>query len=989
MAKTSNERSGRLAARAGALARATGSSAATSSEAGAAERGRRKRVRPGAAGKPGRALANIELLDQLGHGVWDSDLETGRVFFSRRWKSMLGYAEDEIGENRDEWASRVHPDDWPGVQAALDRHTSGATATYVAEYRLRCKDGSYRWIHDTGRVTARSADGRPARMVGTHTDINEKKLAEEALQRTNDMLAGISLIQAQFLTASESRQSFDRLLAELLRLSASEYGFIGEVLFDDGKPYLKTYAITNIAWNEQTRRFHDEHAPKGMEFRNLDTLFGAALRTQQTVIANSPATDPRRGGIPKGHPPLDAFMGIPFLHDGALVGMVGLANRPGGYSEAVEHELQPLVDTIRTLIVAYRAERRRRQAEEALIASAAENRKLATVASLTSNVVILTDALGRIEWVNEAFGRLTGYGLDEIRGRKPGELLQGTGTDARTISFMAERLARGEGFRDVEVVNYAKGGRPYWVSIEVQPVRSDTGEVERFVAIQTDITARREAEKALRMSEAKFSAAFHQSADHMSITRVADRTFVDVNEAFERLTGHRREDTVGRTVDELRLWDDPAELARARGELRRRGSLHDWPFRMRTATGETRECLMTASPVEVGGDACYVCTVRDVSERRRSEEATRRLNDELRTSVAQLEAINRDNELLGEMRDLLQTCNDVEEAYRVTGQFLPTLFAGASGALYMADASKTLLEAVCGWGEQHALEPMFEPEHCWALRRGRLYQVADAAHGLVCSHLAGAPAGGYVCVPLTAQGETLGLLHVQFGEASGLASLSVDRRRALAESVTEHISLALSNVRLRQNLRQQATRDPLTGLFNRRYLEESLERELRRCARRNRPLTLWMIDIDHFKRFNDLYGHEAGDRVLCAVAESLQGQVRFEDVVCRYGGEEFLVLLPEFALEGAASRAEAIRQSVELLTPHYREQALGRLSVSIGVAGCPDHGTTVAELIRSADQAMYQAKHAGRNRVQVAEALPGLLPLVGRRPPVEVPALAG
>ena len=190
-------------------------------------------------------------------------------------------------------------------------------------------------------------------------------------------------------------------------------------------------------------------------------------------------------------------------------------------------------------------------------------------------------------------------------------------------------------------------------------------------------------------------------------------------------------------------------------------------------------------------------------------------------------------------------------------------------------------------------------------------------------------------------------------------------RKQFVESVADNISLGIANIRLRDNLRAQALRDPLTGLYNRRHLNETFERELQRCARNKRPLTVWIIDVDHFKDFNDENGHDAGDEVLAAVAKNLKQQLRFEDMLCRWGGEEFVAILPEMGMPLALERAQAAIESVARLSVYHQHQALPQVTISLGVAVFPKHGSTTEVLIRAADQALYNAKEDGRNQVQI------------------------
>jgi diguanylate cyclase (GGDEF)-like protein len=239
-------------------------------------------------------------------------------------------------------------------------------------------------------------------------------------------------------------------------------------------------------------------------------------------------------------------------------------------------------------------------------------------------------------------------------------------------------------------------------------------------------------------------------------------------------------------------------------------------------------------------------------------------------------------------------------------------------------------------------------DDCWALRRGRPHLVEQGRQGLVCKHLREpADASAYICVPMMAQGELLGLLHMAITEKGR----SLETRQRFVMTVAEHIALALANLKLRETLRSQSIRDPLTGLFNRRYMEESLEREMRRANRGRHPVGIIMLDLDHFKRFNDTYGHDAGDALMRLVGSTLQRSIRAEDIACRYGGEEFTLILPEASLVDAAQRAESIREQIRNLNVQHRRQQLGGVTISAGVAIFPDHGPTGDAVIRAADAA--------------------------------------
>jgi diguanylate cyclase (GGDEF)-like protein len=343
-----------------------------------------------------------------------------------------------------------------------------------------------------------------------------------------------------------------------------------------------------------------------------------------------------------------------------------------------------------------------------------------------------------------------------------------------------------------------------------------------------------------------------------------------------------------------------------------------------------------------------------------------RLYAELRSVNERLQRRTRELDALTRMAEVLQACISEDEAYVVVARFAGELFAGDSGAVFVAGASHTLVEARAVWGGFPASESgTFKPEECWALRRGRAHSVADTGSGVVCEHLPRPRPGASLCVPLAAQGESLGILYL--GSRGGPAGGLGDDKQQLAQTVAEQLGLAVANLKLRETLRNQSIRDPLTGLFNRRYMEETLERELRRAGRNQRPLCVAMLDLDHFKELNDDFGHEAGDLLLAELGRLLRTHVRGGDVVCRYGGEEFVLILPEVGAEDGFRRVEQLRTASSQLAVMYRGRSIGAPTFSGGIAVYPADGDTVEDLLRAADAALYAAKHGGRDRLIMAD----------------------
>lgn len=359
----------------------------------------------------------------------------------------------------------------------------------------------------------------------------------------------------------------------------------------------------------------------------------------------------------------------------------------------------------------------------------------------------------------------------------------------------------------------------------------------------------------------------------------------------------------------------------------------------------------------------------------RENRRSRRLESEARDAVLKLEQAQTIGDRLSGQRHalsvyagLLQSCQNLDEAMELTAGTLQQLVPHADGRCYVGRQSRDFFETAANFGrETVASSDLLKPVECWGLRRGQPHHTDGNAGHMRCTHLdPGASLTGVstLCVPLVAQGDMLGLLHANAPSSSGPGDNDAD----LIVSVGEQLAMALANLRLRDTLRVQSLRDPLTGLFNRRYLEENLLRELHRCQRRGLPLSLLMIDVDHFKQFNDQHGHAAGDAVLAHVGRTLQSLIRNEDIACRYGGEEFTVVLPEADTRVAMDRAETIRNAIASTTILHLRKTLGPVTASVGIATFPSDGATPEVLFELADASLYRAKAEGRNRVVHAGA---------------------
>jgi diguanylate cyclase (GGDEF)-like protein/PAS domain S-box-containing protein len=363
--------------------------------------------------------------------------------------------------------------------------------------------------------------------------------------------------------------------------------------------------------------------------------------------------------------------------------------------------------------------------------------------------------------------------------------------------------------------------------------------------------------------------------------------------------------------------------------------------------------------------------IQDITDRKRAEDQVRQTSEELARLVSQLEEKNRQNIVLSELRGFLIACSSGAEIGPVAARAMGRLFPDSGGALLLLSPSKTDLETVARWGgyPEDVDENLFAPDACWGLRRGAWHVVDDVQTGLVCPHVKSAREGGFGCLPLTARGEVLGLLHAR----TAVIGEQKDRQHAiaglrdLASTVAEILSLSIWNMRLRETLANQAIKDPLTGLFNRTFMEDALQREIYRAGRRKTEIGVIMADVDHFKKFNDLHGHAAGDLVLVELANFLRWRMRKGDVVCRYGGEEFALVLLESSLANTGERAVQLKEAVKGLRVSYAGMELGPVTLSMGVSAFPGSGDTPRDLLGAADQALYKAKQAGRDRVVMTE----------------------
>ncbi|WP_071515047.1 sensor domain-containing diguanylate cyclase [Geitlerinema sp. PCC 9228] len=516
----------------------------------------------------------------------------------------------------------------------------------------------------------------------------------------------------------------------------------------------------------------------------------------------------------------------------------------------------------------------------------------------------------------------------------------------------------------------SEGSGTFHAIIAIQDVTDLTYQSQAYRQMrdqaQEEVRERQRAEAALKASEERFRRIFEEGPLGMALVS-RNLQFLEVNATFCKMLGYKPAELKSMTLLALSHYSDLDALRRNCEQLfvgRKQTYKAEQKYLKKDGT-----ILLTTFTAAVLHDVCSsedrdgdeygLVMLEDITERKQSEIALQKAHQELTHWAKRLEARNREITLLNAASDVLQSCADVEAAYDAIEQFLPVLFADTNGSVFALDASGSFVEKVVGWGEQQQSKTQFPREQCWGLQQSHAYLASYHNVNPYCAHIhADQPPAATLCVPLMAQGKTWGLLYLATQQPEKLNPA----KQQLARAAAEQISLAVANLKLRDTLKQQSIRDPLTGLFNRRYLEESLKDKLHEANKSAAYLSVIMLDIDHFKGFNDRFGHDAGDFVLQQVGSLLQEVFRTSDVACRYGGEEFTLILPEASSSDSYRRAEELRQYMKQMQLRYGDRFLGPITVSLGVATYPLHGETYDELLQNADEALYQAKKQGRDR---------------------------
>ena len=571
------------------------------------------------------------------------------------------------------------------------------------------------------------------------------------------------------------------------------------------------------------------------------------------------------------------------------------------------------------------------------------------------NGVIMETADGTIVSWNKGAQDLYGYSPNEVIGIEHSFLVPSDVHD--NIAQVFKKISQGETVDGYDAIHLRKDGSRMTVSLTVSPLRDESGSIVAFSVLIRN-TADHEQEKEL------FTALTQSSP--IGIFIIQNAKFIYVNRQFERIIGYNINELIS-TETLNYIYPEDAEIVGtyARNALKN-GLCQPYEYRAVTKSGQVKWILETIISIRYQGKRAALGNFMDITDIKRLAEETKSTNEKLTVMVKKLEEQERQNAILTEMRDMLQACSKMEETAPIIMGFMKKLFPASQGALFLLSNSRSDLESIVTWGDfpTSSDNNVFPPDACWGLRRGRAHVVDDVNIGPICPHLKNTAALPYVCLPLMAKGDILGLLHLKnaFSTNSGHNPEIADLRE-MAVTLSEYLSLSIANVKLSESLSRQSIQDPQSGLYNRRFMEESLQREILRAARKQTSIGIIMGDLDHFKKFNDVYGHAAGDKIIVQIGKLFQDRFRGSDIACRYGGEEFLIILPETSLADTIKRADGLRGEIKKMEMVFQGQILGAITMSMGIASYPDKGNRMEELLRVADTALYKAKQEGRDKV--------------------------
>ncbi|WP_238585896.1 sensor domain-containing diguanylate cyclase [Legionella nautarum] len=439
--------------------------------------------------------------------------------------------------------------------------------------------------------------------------------------------------------------------------------------------------------------------------------------------------------------------------------------------------------------------------------------------------------------------------------------------------------------------------------------------------------------------------------------------FQHANRTMQEILGYTDEELKQKTILEATHKNDIAITRDAMHKLIK-NELHISHMEKRfiQKDGNIIWAMVSASLIrdEQGNPINFIIQMKDVSDRIENEEKMRKLNEKTMSTLNELKLLEHDENLLNKLNRSLQICVKAEEAYPRILLIAEDMFPELSGGLSVYNKDTNQMDTVIQWGSEQIIPKHFFPMDCFAIREANINLVDDPKKSIPCSHYLTPPEGGYIGVPLMMQSELVGVIHFLAKKDKKLTQHEQD----MATSFGNIIKLALANINLRASLSELSLHDALTNLYNRRYLNDILTRELIRIARDKRKLCVAMMDLDDFKKFNDTYSHLAGDQVLKTVGELLMKNFRGSDISFRFGGEEFVVVLLNTDLNNAFKKMEKFSEILRNTPIIYKDKRIPSITISIGLAEAPLHGAVLDDIIKAADHALYVAKQSGKDQVK-------------------------
>jgi diguanylate cyclase (GGDEF)-like protein/PAS domain S-box-containing protein len=470
-------------------------------------------------------------------------------------------------------------------------------------------------------------------------------------------------------------------------------------------------------------------------------------------------------------------------------------------------------------------------------------------------------------------------------------------------------------------------------------------------------------ETALKQSEQRYRRLFEAAKDGILILDAHTGQINDANPFLIQLLGYSLTEILGKKLWEIGPFKYALASQSAFTKLRQKKYIRYEDIPLETKHGKKVDVEFISNQYSEGEEDVIQCNIREISKRVRDGDNLRKSIDELSAQVVELQEQERQMRLLNRLNDLLLSCNSQTEAHKVIETVLSELFEGQEGCLSANHSTGQDYGVIASWGEAQLVEPGSTHGNCGgACQMKPLFdmnqqniEVSNNSSILTDHHC--------LCLPLIIKDEVIAVLCQSPPEAKEVKKLQ--NWQQLVFWVGEGIKLALANIQIREIMQEQATHDPLTGLFNRRYLMDTLSRELTLAKRHNSKTTIAMIDIDHFKLFNDMYGHAAGDKVLCALSTILSENIRRSDIACRYGGEEFVLVLFDSSIEAGFLHLQKISALINEMKITRGNETLNKTTVSVGLVEAPSAGMNVDELLNAADKALYAAKRAGRDRIEI------------------------